>query len=31
VVNVALILLAVLAYLRTVRWDDGDAAVSGRA
>ena len=31
VVNVALILLAVLAYLRTVRWDDDDAAVSGRA
>ena len=30
VVNVALILLAVLAYLKTVRWDEGDAA-AGRA
>ena len=31
VVNVVLILIAVLGYLRTVRWDDGDVAVSGRA
>ena len=31
VVNVALILLAVLAYLKTVRWNESDAAASGRA
>jgi multiple sugar transport system permease protein len=31
VVNVVLILIAVLGYLRTVRWDDGDVAASGRA
>ena len=31
VVNVLLILVAVLAYLRTVRWDDGEAVASGRA
>jgi len=31
VVNVALILLAVLAYLKTVRWDDAAAPASGRA
>jgi multiple sugar transport system permease protein len=30
VVNVALILLAVLAYLRTVRWDDADAVAPAR-
>jgi multiple sugar transport system permease protein len=31
VVNVVLILIAVFGYLRTVRWDDGDVTVSGRA
>jgi multiple sugar transport system permease protein len=31
VVNVVLILIAVLGYLRTVRWDDSDVAASGRA
>src|SRR5262249_32629871 len=30
-VNVAPILLAVLAYLKTVRWNESDAAASGRA